>query len=144
MISLFSDGMLASVQQQLMNNKKIGKWEMMQHIGMGGFLISLTYAIVSGDLGRFITFIGQYPSIINPIIVLSCLGVLGQFFIFYCIRYRIIFIISKFSPRVLSIVTTTRKFFTVLVSIFIFGHVVSPLQWGAITLVATGVSWELY
>ncbi len=43
-----------------------------------------------------------------------------------------------------STITTTRKFFTVLVSIFKFGHQVDFIQWIAISMVFTGLIIELY
>ena len=42
-----------------------------------------------------------------------------------------------------STITTTRKFFTVLVSIFSFHHAVSSIQWVAIGMVFTGLIIEL-
>jgi UDP-galactose transporter B1 len=44
----------------------------------------------------------------------------------------------------LAIVTTTRKFFAVLLSIMIFSHVVSPAQWLCIILVVAGSSIDFY
>jgi hypothetical protein len=41
-------------------------------------------------------------------------------------------------------ITTTRKFFTVLVSIFSFHHAVDAIQWVAIAMVFTGLIIELY
>jgi len=43
----------------------------------------------------------------------------------------------------LSIVTTTRKFFTVLASIFFYSHAVNGTQWASIALVFVGVALEL-
>jgi hypothetical protein len=50
---------------------------MMQHIGLGGFIISLVYSVISGDLFGFLEFVAQYPLIIQPIMIVSILGVLG-------------------------------------------------------------------
>ena len=50
---------------------------------------------------------------------------------------------SSFSALMCSTITTTRKFFTVLVSIFSFHHAVSYVQWGAIGMVFTGLIIEL-
>jgi len=44
----------------------------------------------------------------------------------------------------LSIVTTTRKFFTVLCSIFFYSHPVNAIQWVSIFLVFAGVISELF
>lgn len=56
-------------------------------------------------------------------------GVLGQFFIFL--------MVANFGPLACSVVTTTRKFFTVLCSVLLFGNVLIARQWlGAVLVFA--------
>ena len=56
-------------------------------------------------------------------------GSVGQVFIFFCI--------SVFDCYLLSVITTTRKFFSVVYSNFIFGHKFTQMQWvGAIIVMA--------
>jgi UDP-galactose transporter B1 len=43
-----------------------------------------------------------------------------------------------------STITTTRKFFTVLVSIFSFEHQMGMIQWVAVSMVFAGLVVELY
>jgi len=45
---------------------------------------------------------------------------------------------------VLALVTTTRKFFTVLSSILYFGHSLTGMQWTCVGLVLVGISIELH
>ena len=52
--------------------------------------------------------------------------------------------VSEFGPLPCSIVTTTRKFFTVLGSVIFFGNSLLPHQWCGAVLVFTGVSSQLY
>ena len=56
-------------------------------------------------------------------------GSIGQVFIFFCI--------SVFDCYLLSVITTTRKFFSVVYSNFKFGHNFNTMQWvGAIIVMA--------
>jgi len=55
----------------------------------------------------------------------------------------IFYTIANFSPLILSIVTTTRKFFTVVISIFMYNHPMNIYQWMSIALVFTGVFIEM-
>lgn len=45
-----------------------------------------------------------------------------------------------FGPLTCSIVTTTRKFFTILGSVILFGNVMSTMQWVGTVLVFLGES----
>ena len=48
------------------------------------------------------------------------------------------------SALILTTVTTTRKFFTIMGSVFWFGHELKPTQWIGIGLVSAGLGLELY
>ena len=54
-----------------------------------------------------------------------------QFFIFMCV--------SEFGPLPCSIITTTRKFFTVLGSVLMFGNSLLTHQWLGAVLVFAGI-----
>ena len=45
---------------------------------------------------------------------------------------------------VLSIVTTTRKFFTIILSILYFGHTLNQMQLVSLALVFLGIGLEFY
>jgi UDP-galactose transporter B1 len=60
---------------------------------------------------------------------------LGQVFIFLTIHH--------FSPVICTTITTTRKFFTILLSVYKFGHVLSIWQWISVTLVFIGLYMEI-
>lgn len=66
----------------------------------------------------------------------SLTSALGQNFIFLTIKY--------FDALVLTTVTTTRKFFTILLSVVMYGHQLTQGQWGAVLLVFAGLSGEVY
>mmetsp|Transcript_33759 Transcript_33759/g.132688 ORF Transcript_33759/g.132688 Transcript_33759/m.132688 type:complete len:88 (+) Transcript_33759:1696-1959(+) len=58
----------------------------------------------------------------------------GQVFVFYILR--------NYSALICTAVTTTRKFFTVLVSIVYYNHSLSLQQWLAVLMVFGGILWE--
>lgn len=47
--------------------------------------------------------------------------------------------VSEFGPLPCSIATTTRKFFTVLASVIVFGNDLLPRQWIGTVLVFSGL-----
>jgi UDP-galactose transporter B1 len=56
---------------------------------------------------------------------------MGQIFVFLTITW--------FSPLVCTTITTTRKFFTILLSVLHFGHVFNMRQWMSVSLVFGGI-----
>jgi UDP-galactose transporter B1 len=65
----------------------------------------------------------------------SACSAIGQSFIFYTV--------ATFDPLVCSTVTTTRKIFSVLLSIFTKGHNLSSSGWAGISLAIGGILSEM-
>jgi len=135
LISLFCDGFLGTTQGEIKKKFNPNQWDQMESLNKWAGLICLTIANLSFQMGGFIKFVIDNPLVIKDLMLLAVLGTCGQVFIFYTI--------ANFSPLILSIVTTTRKFFTVLTSIFIYNHQVNGYQWMAIGLVFIGVFIEM-
>ena len=72
---------------------------------------------------------------LHRIVKFSMCSAIGQSFIFYTI--------SVFDPLVCSTVTTTRKIFSVLLSIFTKGHNLSTSGWAGISLAISGIISEM-
>jgi UDP-galactose transporter B1 len=45
---------------------------------------------------------------------------------------------------VLTTITTTRKFFTIVLSVLMFGHVLNARQWGSVAIVFFGLVMDAY
>ena len=73
---------------------------------------------------------------VRNMILLNVLAAAGQFFIFYTIE--------AFSPIICTTITTTRKFFSILLSVRKFGHVLSLIQWASVGLVFTGLHFHTF
>ena len=70
-------------------------------------------------------------SLASKIALLNATVAFGQIFIFLTIAW--------FSPIVTTTITTTRKFFTILLSVWAYGHPFTAVQWTAVGLVFSGL-----
>lgn len=82
-----------------------------------------------------IAYLAAHPILIKDLILFSLTSAFGQIFIFWTIR--------TFSSLTLSTITTTRKFFTIVMSVFYFGHPLATQQWLAVAVVFVGLSLEM-
>jgi len=135
-ISLFCDGMIGVKQNEAKEKFKPSPFDQMESCNKWCLLFTFVFSLITFQMGPFIFFCLNYPAVILDLVIIAFLGTIGQIFIFYTI--------FNFSPFVLSIVTTTRKFFTVIASIFFYQHPVNGTQWASIALVFLGVALEFY
>ena len=138
--SLALDGVTAGFQKRLKTETaKVGvKPKPYDFMFWTNLFMCLTAAVIAGVLGEIqsgMAFLVANPEIYNKIIKFAICSAVGQSFIFYTI--------ANFDPLVLSTVTTTRKIFSVLLSIFLKGHNLSPMGWSGIALACGGILSEL-
>lgn len=100
------------------------------------WLLALAYALLSLEFFPCVIYISKHPACLADLIMLGIMGTMGQCFVYYTV--------TNFSPFYLSVITTTRKFFTVIASILVFGHQVTGSQWLSIGFVFFGVGMEIY
>mmetsp|Transcript_39596 Transcript_39596/g.118862 ORF Transcript_39596/g.118862 Transcript_39596/m.118862 type:complete len:121 (-) Transcript_39596:355-717(-) len=99
------------------------------------FVTAAGVALVLGELTSGMAFCAANPEIYAKIVKFALCSAVGQSFIFYTI--------ANFDPLILSTVTTTRKIFSVLLSIFLKGHSLSPTGWSGIALACGGILSEM-
>lgn len=99
-------------------------------------LAAAAVALVLGEFQTGLSFTLQNPVILGKLVKFAICSAVGQAFIFYTI--------SEFDPLVCSTVTTTRKVFSVLLSIFTHNHAMSYEAWGGIALAFAGILSELF
>lgn len=87
--------------------------------------------VVTGEGREFVGFASKYPHLLSNLALLALAGALGQLFIFIMVEI--------YGALACSVVTTTRKFFTVLCSVLLFGNNLSSRQWLGTVLVFTGL-----
>jgi solute carrier family 35 (UDP-galactose transporter), member B1 len=100
----------------------------------GGLYYAVYFFLLSGTGMEVLTFCGQYPEAAKELAAFCLCGALGQLAIFYSI--------SQFGSLVTSIVCTTRKFFSILISVILTGSALTVGQWGAVVLVFTGLLYK--
>ena len=120
-LSLTCDGLTGAVQERMKTDHKTKSGHMMMSMNKWSIVYLGITLSITGEGLEFISFINKHPAIIWQLASFSCASALGQFFIFMCV--------SEFGPLPCSIITTTRKFFTVLASVIIFGNTLLARQW---------------
>mmetsp|Transcript_18187 Transcript_18187/g.25237 ORF Transcript_18187/g.25237 Transcript_18187/m.25237 type:complete len:408 (-) Transcript_18187:97-1320(-) len=138
--SLVLDGVTAGFQKRLKaETAKAGvKPKPYDFMFWTNLFMFITAALVAGGMGEMTTgveYCTQNPEIMSKIVKFSLCSAIGQSFIFYTI--------ANFDPLILATVTTTRKVFSVLLSIFLKGHSLSGTGWAGIALACSGIIAEM-
>lgn len=139
-VSLVLDGVTAGFQKRLKaETAKAGvKPKPYDFMFWTNLFMCLTAVVIALGLGEVTTGLGfcaANPEILAAIVKFSICSAVGQSFIFYTI--------ANFDPLVLSTVTTTRKIFSVLLSILLKGHPLSMTGWSGILLSCLGILSEM-
>jgi len=139
-LSLVLDGVTAGFQKRLKESTKAAGVTPKPYDFMfwTNLFMALTAIVIAAGIGEFasgMAFITANPDIFPMIVKFALCSAVGQSFIFYTI--------SNFDPLVLSTVTTTRKIFSVLLSIFLKGHSLSGMGWSGIALACSGILSEM-
>lgn len=139
-MSLVLDGVTAGFQKRLKSETaKVGvkpkPYDFMFWTNLFMCLTAVVVAVALGELETGMSFCNANPEIYEKIIKFAICSAVGQSFIFYTI--------ANFDPLLLSTITTTRKIFSVLLSIFLKGHSLSPTGWGGIALACGGILSEM-
>ena len=161
------DGMTGAIQERMRAGKQVkaSSGHMMLNMNLWSTLYLTVAVFLTSEIWHFVEFVQRFPFILTNIFAFSILSALGQvsgkvdrllssqretvkrsphsadadhhlhpfppqMFIFLTV--------TEFGPLPCSIMTTTRKFFTVLASVILFGNVMSGRQWiGTVLVCAT-------
>jgi UDP-galactose transporter B1 len=139
-LSLACDGVTGGVQNRLkMKTKERGvnpkPYDFMFWTNLYMGITAAAFSVVIGEIGSGVNFCLNNPVIFEKILKFAVCSAIGQSFIFYTI--------ANFDPLVCTTVTTTRKVFSVLLSIFLNGHAMSNQGWAGIGLASAGILSEL-
>lgn len=132
--SLFMDGVTGAIQERMKAEHQTKSGHMMFKINLWSSVYLLIATLATGELIKFYAFIDRHPSLIYDMVLFSSLSAIGQLFIFLTV--------TEFGPLPCSIVTTTRKFFTVMTSVFLFGNKLTTSQWIGTSLVFLGLALD--
>ncbi|XP_055606699.1 solute carrier family 35 member B1 homolog [Uranotaenia lowii] len=136
LMSLTMDGLTGAVQERMRQHSSPSAQHMM--LSMNGWSTVFLFfpLLLSGEGFEFIAFASKYPQMLGHLATLSLAGALGQLFIFM--------MVSSYGALACSVVTTTRKFFTVLCSVVLFGNSLSSRQWLGAVLVFAGLFADMF
>lgn len=139
LLSLAMDGVTGTIQDKIKADKTKVKptvHESMFYTNMAAVLILAVAVAVTGQGISGVQYCIENPEIIQDLALFSLTSAFGQNFIFLTLTY--------FDALILSTVTTTRKFFTILVSVVLYGHELNRNQWLSVLLVFLGLMGEIY
>jgi UDP-galactose transporter B1 len=88
------------------------------------------------ELVTTLAFIRNHPSVVFPLAQFALTGALGQLFIFETLQH--------FGSLTLVTITLTRKLFTMLLSVVVYGHKLTSGQWLGAAIVFAGISVEAF
>ncbi|XP_067686950.1 solute carrier family 35 member B1-like [Haliotis asinina] len=134
LVSLTLDGLTGASQDKMRTEHKTGAYSMMLFVNAFSIIWLAIGLVTTGEGLEFLSFAGRHPSVYFNMISFSIASALGQTFIFITV--------TTFGPLTCSIVTTTRKFFTILGSVLIFGNPMLPRQWVGTLLVFVGLGLD--
>lgn len=130
-LSLSMDGLTGAIQERMRSAHSPTAQHMMVAMNAWSTVILLVGVVFTGEIFDFVAFASRYPHVLVQLAMLSVTGALGQLFIFI--------MVSGYGPLACSVVTTTRKFFTVLCSVLFFGNPLTSKQWFGACLVFVGL-----
>ncbi|XP_052052377.1 solute carrier family 35 member B1 isoform X1 [Apodemus sylvaticus] len=134
LLSLTLDGLTGVSQDHMRAHYQTGSNHMMLNINLWSTFLLGAGILFTGELWEFLSFAERYPTIIYNILLFGLTSALGQSFIFMTVVY--------FGPLTCSIITTTRKFFTILASVILFANPISSMQWVGTVLVFLGLGLD--
>jgi len=129
MISLLFDGCLGAAQDKMRTVSKPSSLNFMYYVNAWSTLIVIPLLFINYEGWRFIQFCMKHYEVGYYMAITVLMGTAGQYFVST--------MISCYGSLPLAIVTTMRKFFTVLFSSLIFGNVLNSRQWAATILIFT-------
>ncbi|KAG9389631.1 UAA transporter [Carpediemonas membranifera] len=130
--SLVCDGLTNTLQDKYVARYRPSSLQLMMGVNLFSALFAAVALVGTGQLFDAVSFIRMAGS--DLAVSLALVGLasgVGQVFLYGMIR--------DFGSLATSVTTTTRKFFTILLSVIIYGHVVSVGSWVGVGLVFAGL-----
>jgi len=139
-LSLTCDGITGGLQNRMKadlgaRDLRLQPYDYMLFTNLFMMLTAVAISVVLDEFQPGLAFCLANAEILEKVLKFALCSAVGQSFIF--------FTIATFDPLVCSTVTTTRKIFSVLLSIFLHGHAMSAVGWAGIALASCGILAEL-
>ena len=132
LLSLCADGGLSYSQKKMVKatGKKPHVLETMLSMAMWQALFSFIVVVVTWKERGGIEFCMEYPEVIGLLLWPSIIEAVGQMFIYELVIHH--------GPFFTSLITLVRKIVTIVISVILFGHVITMTQWMSIIMVFSG------
>jgi len=168
LINLILDGATNSTQDEVFSRYKVSGQQMMLWINLLCTILTSLLSVLplpslpvlhpskggESELKNALEFLRTHPSIIQPLVQFALTGALGQLFIYETLQHfgSLTLVYALFttigSPFPLTgdarTITLTRKLFTMLLSVFVYNHKLTPGQWAGAGVVFAGISVEAW
>ena len=117
---------------------KTSAWDIMLGMNLWGTIYNTAFMFGWPGASGYeaFSFCKQHPKAAGDILLFCLCGAVGQNFIFLTI--------SRFGSLTNTTITTTRKFVSIVVSSLLSGNPLSTKQWGSVTMVFSGLSYQIY
>lgn len=140
LLALVMDGLTGGVQKRLLADMKQAKvtpqpYDLMTFTNLFMLIFALIISVVLGEFKEGMLYCAMNPQVYSMICKFSLCSAIGQSFIFYTL--------ARFDPLVCSTVTTTRKIFSVMLSIVFKGHSIPMKGYAGLALAFTGIVSEV-
>ncbi|KAL4228977.1 hypothetical protein ACF0H5_012017 [Mactra antiquata] len=134
LVSLTLDGLTGATQDRMRSEHKTGPYHMMLFVNLWSVLWLALGLVFTGEGVDFLGFVQRHPEIMYKMLLFGSASAIGQIFIFITV--------TSFGPLPCSIITTTRKFFTILGSVIIFQNPMNSRQWAGTVFVFLGLGLD--
>eukprot|EP01127_Copromyxa_protea_P006276 TRINITY_DN16085_c0_g1_i1.p1 TRINITY_DN16085_c0_g1~~TRINITY_DN16085_c0_g1_i1.p1 ORF type:complete len:357 (-),score=75.32 TRINITY_DN16085_c0_g1_i1:93-1163(-) len=134
--AVMMDGFVGSSQERIGRLYKPSASLLMSSVQIWGIVLSGATLLMSGELPLLLAFTQKYPEVWSQLLEMSIANPLGNFFVFQ--------MIATFGALQCSIITTSRKFMTILFNTVWFGRSVHMNQWIAVGVVFIGVVMDTF
>ncbi|KAJ3432249.1 solute carrier family 35 member b1 [Anaeramoeba flamelloides] len=128
-VALFSDGIYAqhidNLHRKYPSSSRIRSMIVINFLLV--FCLMPLWLINAYERNNLLSFFKNNPQLIYLLLGSGVLSGIGQLVIYYSLQY--------FDSVIMSVITTSRKFITILFSIVYFKHTISRQQWASIALV---------
>ncbi|KAG8466286.1 hypothetical protein KFE25_002042 [Diacronema lutheri] len=134
--SLACDGYTGGAQDRLVHAVRPSSHQLMLWTNLWAVVLLAIALVVTGQGVLAARFAARHPEMVGDLALFCGTSALGQNFIYFSI--------ARFGALPTAVITTTRKFFTILASVLWFGHPLGFTQWLAIALVFGALGSELH
>jgi solute carrier family 35 (UDP-galactose transporter), member B1 len=118
--SLLFDGTTNALQDNLIKRSGISSFHMMHYVNLLRFCLSSLLLLCTNGLSHSLAFFSTSPGIAIDLLLYSTFNVFGQIVVYSMLQTH--------GTLALTTVTVTRKMFSILLSLVIFGHKVTKAQ----------------